>query len=104
MLSSAVVQAVLDDWRTAPISEKLRAMLGFLEKLTLAPGEVGPDDAIPLRALGIGEQAAEDAMMVCTLFNIIDRIADSLNFAVPTPEDFARTASNAVTHSYAPIE
>jgi hypothetical protein len=33
---------VLDDWRTAAINEKLRAMLGFLEKLTLSPNSVKP--------------------------------------------------------------
>jgi len=38
----ALVEAVLRDWRTAPLDPKLRATLGFLEKLTLAPTEVGP--------------------------------------------------------------
>jgi len=95
---------VLDDWQTAPIDEKLRSMLGFLEKLTLSPGEVALDDGTALRQAGISEQAARDAIYVCALFNIIDRVADSLDFAVPTPEDFARTASNPTTHSYAPIE
>jgi hypothetical protein len=79
-------------------------MLGFLEKLTLSPGEVGADDGIALRKAGVSEQAAKDAIYVCVLFNIIDRIADSLDFAVPTPEDFARTASNPTTRSYAPID
>jgi len=79
-------------------------MLGFLEKLTLSPGEVSSDDGTALRQSGISEQAARDAIYVCVLFNIIDRVADSLDFAVPTPEDFARTASNPTTHSYAPIE
>lgn len=104
LLSNDVVQAVLDDWGAAPIDEKLRAMVGFLEKLTLSPGEVGPDDGKLLQKVGISIQAAEDAIVVCTLFNIIDRVADSLNFAVPTPADFARTASNSTTHSYAPLE
>ena len=95
---------MLVDWRVAPIDERLRAMLGFLEKLTLFPGDVGPDDGKLLQKVGMSVQAAEDAIVVCTLFNIIDRVADSLNFAVPTPADFARTASNSITHSYAPLE
>jgi alkylhydroperoxidase family enzyme len=98
------VQAVLDNWQTAPIDEKLRSMLGFIEKLTLSPGEVASGDGTALRQAGISEQAARDAIYVCVFFNIIDRVADSLDFAVPTPEDFARTASNPTTHSYAPIE
>jgi hypothetical protein len=32
-----VTQAVYRDWRTAPVGEKLRAALGFIEKLTLRP-------------------------------------------------------------------
>ena len=39
-----LVDAVLTDWRTAPIDARLRATLGFLEKLTLAPTEVRPAD------------------------------------------------------------
>ena len=40
-----VWRAVEADWRTAPIDERLRAMLGFIEKLTLRPDELGPADA-----------------------------------------------------------
>jgi len=65
------------------------------------PAAIGPEDILPLRAAGISDQAIEDAILVCTLFNIIDRIADSLNFAVPSPEDFARTARVPQTYSYA---
>ena len=38
----ATVDAVLEDWRTAPIPERLRATLTYLEALTLRPTEVKP--------------------------------------------------------------
>ena len=38
------MKAVLDDWRTAPIDEKLRAMIGLLETFTLRPEQIGPAD------------------------------------------------------------
>ena len=79
-------------------------MLAFLEKLTLSPAEIDAADAFALRNAGISEQAVTDAILVCTYFNIIDRVADSLNFAVPSPEDFARTANMRRTHSYAPVQ
>jgi hypothetical protein len=41
------IKAVLDDYRTAPIGERLCATLSFLEKLTLSPDEVGPADVAP---------------------------------------------------------
>jgi uncharacterized peroxidase-related enzyme len=76
----AVVAAVLADYRTAPIPEKLRAMLAFLEKLTLHPDEIGPDDVAPLRAAGLEDEEIADAIHVCALFNVINRVADSLGF------------------------
>jgi alkylhydroperoxidase family enzyme len=91
---------VLDDWRTAPIDEKLRATLGLLETLTLSPDDVGPDDAaVPLEA-GVSEAALRDAVYVCALFNLIDRVADSLDFAVPTPDQFRSMAPVVLKRGY----
>lgn len=100
MLSEELVNAVLDDWRTAPINEKLRATLGFLEKLTLCPGDVGPEDVTPLRAAGVSDQAIEDAIHICALFNMIDRIADSLGFEIPPAEGFAQGADILLKRGY----
>jgi len=91
---------VLNDWHSAPVDEKLRAMLGFLEKLTLAPGDIGQDDLIPLHEAGVSNAAIEDAIYVCTFFNIIDRVADSLNFKVLSPEEFARRAGRFLEEGY----
>ena len=74
--------------------------LGLLEKVTLTPGEVGPGDIVPLRAAGVSEQAIEDALVVCTLFNIIDRMADALDVAIPSAEGFARTADRLLEYGY----
>jgi uncharacterized peroxidase-related enzyme len=78
----------LEDWRAAPIEERLRAMLGFLEKLTLEPRAVSPLDVEPLRAVGLSDAAIEEAVHVCALFNMYDRIADALGFEVPDAKAF----------------
>ncbi len=75
-------------------------MLGFLEKLTLAPGNIGQEDLIPLWAAGVSDAAIEDAVYVCAFFNIIDRIADSLDFTVLSPEEFARRAGRFLEEGY----
>ena len=75
-------------------------MLGFLEKLTLAPGDIGRDDLMPLRAAGVSDAAIEDAIYVCTFFNIIDRVADSLDFKVLSPEEFAGRAGRFLEEGY----
>lgn len=95
-----LIQQVLDDWRTAPIAEPLRAMLGFLEQLTLRPATVTPQDVAPLRARGLNDAAIEDAIHVAVLFNMYDRMADTLGFDVPGPESFAFGARRLLTHGY----
>jgi len=61
-------------------------MLGFLEKLTLRPDEVGPEDAERVREAGVSDEAMVDGIHVAALFNIIVRLADSLGWDVPTWE------------------
>jgi uncharacterized peroxidase-related enzyme len=96
----SLVRAVLADYRTAPISEKLRAMLAFLEKLTLKPAEVGPADVLPLRAAGLTDEAIEDAIHVCSMFNLINRVADSLGFDRSTEEGYAASARMLLKSGY----
>jgi alkylhydroperoxidase family enzyme len=91
---------VLDDWRTAPVDEKLRATLGFLEKITLSPDEVGPRDAALARRAGVSDAALRDAVYVCAYFNLIDRVSDALDFAIPSPEQFRKGAKVLLRFGY----
>jgi alkylhydroperoxidase family enzyme len=84
------VQAALDDWKSAPIDEKLRAMLGFLEKMCLRPDELVAADAEALRRAGISKQAAADAAYIAYLFCIYARMADTLNFTMPPHWKFSQ--------------
>jgi alkylhydroperoxidase family enzyme len=59
-------------------------MLGFLEKLTLRPEELGSEDAAAVRTAGVSDEAIVDAIHVAALFNMIVRLADSLGWDVPT--------------------
>ena len=95
-----MVEAVLADWRTAPIEPKLRATLGFLEKLTLSPADVGPADVAPLRAAGASYEGIEDAIHACVLFNIYDRMADSLKFHQPGPAGYAASGRSLMSRGY----
>jgi alkylhydroperoxidase family enzyme len=75
--------AVLEDYRTAPIDEKLRAMLGLLETFTLRPDELGPDDVRAVLATGVTREMIRDAFYVAFLFNGYDRLADTLGWELP---------------------
>ena len=92
---------MLDDWRSAPVNPQVRATLGFLEKLTLSPRSVTAADVRPLRAEGLSDAAIADAIHVCTLFNIYDRLADSLEFDIPNAKAFEISATMLLKRGYA---
>src|SRR6476620_6912601 len=85
-LGEDVWQAVVADWRSAPLRPELAATLVFLEKLTLRPDQLEPGDAAAARAAGVSDQALRDAATVCALFSMIVRLADSLGWDVPAWE------------------
>lgn len=99
-LGKEAVRAVWADWRTAPVSPKLRAMLGYLETMSLRPEQLGADDLAPLRAAGLSDQAIEDAIYVCAAFQIIIRIADALEFHVPDEASFDKAAESMLQRGY----
>lgn len=82
------------------MGEHVRLMLAFLEKLTLEPARVTAADIAPLRDAGLSDAAIEDAIHVAVLFNIYDRMADSLGFDIPGPEVFAYGANMLLRRGY----
>ena len=76
-------------------------MLGFIEKLTLRPGELTREDADAVRAAGVSDDAIVDAIHVAALFNMIDRLADSLGWDVPEYESFLARADSMLATGYA---
>ena len=89
------------DWRTAPVDERLRATLGFLEKVTLEPGDLTPEDAETVLAAGVSREALVDAIHVAALFNMIVRLADSFGWYVPPDEELAARAGMRLESGYA---
>ena len=85
-----LVEAILNDWRTAPVTDKMRSTLGFLEKLTTDPSALGPGDLEPLRSAGVSDRAVEEAIYVCFLFSVMDRLADAFDFELHTAQDFRK--------------
>ncbi len=99
-MPEGVTEAVLADVETAPIDEKLRAMIRFLEKVTVDPQSVGPDDARRVRDLGVSRQAMEDALMVAFCFNLITRLADAFGWYIPNESGFEASAKSLLAHGY----
>lgn len=64
--------------------------LGFLEKLTNTPDSIRPPDLGALRRNRVNESAILDAIYICVGFNIINRIADAMDFKIPPKYVFER--------------
>jgi alkylhydroperoxidase family enzyme len=75
---------VLDDYTTAPIDDKLRATLGLLKKMTLEHERLGADDVRAVMRTGVSKAAIRNALEVAFLFNIYDRLADTMGWDVPS--------------------
>jgi alkylhydroperoxidase family enzyme len=82
------------------VDHRLRATLGFIEKLTLRPAELTREDAAQVLAAGVGEDALVDAIHVAALFNMIVRLADSLGWDVPSFEEFHARADRMLATGY----
>jgi AhpD family alkylhydroperoxidase len=95
-----LVDAVLADFRSAPISEALKGALAFLEIMTLRPMELSAEHAKAALRSDVTAAALKDAMAVGTLFNIITRYADALDFAMPSPKEFDRAAGMLLKRGY----
>ena len=100
-LDEKIVEAVLEDWRTAPVSERLKAMLGYLEKLTLDPKSLGQSDIVELRNAGLSNRAIEEAAFVAFDFSVMDRLADAFDFTIPTDEEQRETGNFLYKRGYA---
>ena len=74
---------MLDDFESAPIDDRLRATLRFLRKMTLEPDALTGEDARAALAAGVDKAALTEAIHVAYLFNIYDRLADTMGWDVP---------------------
>ena len=101
VLDRQSVDATLEHFRTAPISNGLKATLEFLEKMTLRPTQLTADDARQVIGAGVSFEALTDAISVAAVFNIVTRYADALDFVIPTPDEFDGAAGMLLKRGYA---
>ena len=92
--------AVLADYRTAPIDDKLRAMLGLLETFTLRPDELTAADVRAVLATGVSREAIRDAFYVAFLFNTYDRLADTLGWELPRDRYYPKAGKFLLKQGY----
>ena len=73
------------DWRKAELSPADRAMLIYVEKLTLQPWAMVKADVAALRSAGFSDGAILDVNQVTGYYAFVNRLADGLGVEL---EDF----------------
>ncbi len=86
-IDAGLIDALLDDPATAPVDDKLRPILAYVAKLNTLPSRLKQDDAQAVYDAGWSEAALYEAVQVCALFNMMNRIIEGsgINF------DYAKT-------------
>jgi uncharacterized peroxidase-related enzyme len=77
-LDEGLVTALLDNVDTAPVDARMKPVLRYVGKLTLTPSRMIPGDAEAVFQAGWDERALHDAVSVCALFNLMNRLVDGL--------------------------
>ena len=94
------VAAVLDDPVGARESAELRPVLAYAEKLTRDPAGITPADAEAVLAAGWPEQALFDAVAICALYNLMNRLVNGLGIEADAAY-FEAAAQRLSTGGYA---
>ena len=81
----ALGEAMVMNYRVAPLSERQRAMLDFAEKLTTSSSTVEEADRARLRDVGFSDRDIWDIASVAGFFNMTNRIASGVAMQ-PNPE------------------
>ncbi len=98
--SRALVDAVLADYTTAPITPAEKALFAFVDKVNRSSNQMGPADIDEAKAAGWSEEALYDAMTVCALFNFYNRWIDASGVSDMTPADYEQSGKRMATGGY----
>jgi len=99
---AALVHAVLEDFRTAPIDDREKALFAFLEKMNRESNRLCQQDLDEVKAAGWTEEAVYDAITVCALFNFYNKWIDATGVSDMPAAAYAASGERLGTLGYVP--
>jgi uncharacterized peroxidase-related enzyme len=95
------VDAVKSDFRTAKISEKLKALLQIAAKVQQDGRQVSTDDVDRARAAGASDVDIHDAVLIAAAFCMFNRYVDGLATLTPVdPATYDEMGRRMAEHGY----
>ncbi|BAO43535.1 carboxymuconolactone decarboxylase family protein [Thiolapillus brandeum] len=77
-VDEVVFQQLLEDVDSAPVDDVLKPILHYVKTLTLSPAKVTDAQAQAIRDAGWDDRAIHDAVAVCALFNLMNRLVEGM--------------------------
>lgn len=71
------MQAVLDDYRASPLSDRDKALFAFIDKMNARSNRIRREDVDAVKAAGWSDEAIYDAITVCALFRFYNAWIDA---------------------------
>ncbi|MEZ0077221.1 carboxymuconolactone decarboxylase family protein [Planotetraspora sp. GP83] len=96
-----LVEQVRTDVDAAPVSPKLRALLGIAAAVQQGGQQVSDKDVAAARAEGATDVEIHDTVLIAAAFCMFNRYVDGLaTFAPDDPEAYAMAAQRVITEGY----
>ncbi|MGH7476584.1 MAG: carboxymuconolactone decarboxylase family protein [Longimicrobiales bacterium] len=96
------MDAVLEDFRTAPISAQDKALFAFIEKMNADSARLQADDVQAALTAGWSEEALYDAITVCALFNFFNKWIDATGVGDMPAAAYEASGERLATRGYVP--
>lgn len=98
--AEALVEAVLCDLESSPLSPAEKALLRFVDKVNHDSPSIGPVDFAPLREHGWTDEQLYYAITVCALFNFYNRWIDACGVHALSAEAHRQGGQRSALNGY----
>jgi alkylhydroperoxidase family enzyme len=72
-----LVQAVLENYQSSPLTFEQKALFAFVDKVNRTSNQIRQKDVDEVKLAGWSDEAIYDAITVCSLFNFYNRWIDA---------------------------
>ena len=96
-----LVEMVKTDWTRATASEALEAAMALVVQMTDEPAGLTEARFLALRRAGVSDEGIDRVVQICACFNVISRVADTLQFELLSEKQLASVGGMLYRNGYA---
>lgn len=93
---------MLKDYRSAPLTDKEKALFALVEKINRDSTQIGQSHIDAAKEAGWSDEALYDAIMVCALFRFMNTWIDAAGVQDMPAAAYAARGTHLAAHGYVP--